>query len=357
MLSRLRKFFRLCRDRRGTAALEFALIAGLFLVPVFYGVYDITEEVLFYQEVYNAAHSIAASASNLAAQANGSTSLNYTQIQFLESEIWGEIPSLRGDYQDGTRYVTISSIVFQPNFATTSTCAAAAVYPCYIPVVVWSVTYAGGDSHRAFVSTSGSSRHEVLFISTSTGAPTYGVSKTCGTGASATTNVGTTGSNYCFANIVGTNSGAGLVSSPNNPLRPCDGYNTSPSTSFHYVGSLNQTAYNAGNASDLTTLPMLSLSGASTTAPPSPILVVDVSAKFVPPIDIIKYGATTFYATAFWPVRSVQAVVTGTTTPLTLYNQFTSISESSVYNDTTQADVVSESQWCINEGLVGATVQ
>jgi len=345
------KFFGLGRDRRGTAALEFALIAGLFLIPVFYGVYDITEEVIFYQEVYNAAHSIAASASNLAAQANGSTTLNFTQIEFLESEIWGEIPTLRGDYQDGLKSVTISSIVFEPTQAT-GVCGA--TNPCYIPVTVWSVLYTGGDSGRT-LATGSYNAHTFYYVPISTGAATFSTagsaaSQVCGSSGQS----GTTGTSQCNTGIIGNNSpsGSGAYAGgvvPDNPLRPCDGGASIPAAST-LIGSLNQTSNTGGNASDLTSLRTLSLTGTSTTAPPSPILVVDVRAQFTPPIDIIQYGANTFYATAFWPVRSVQSVVTGTTTPLALYNQFTTINKNSVLSG------VNYTYYCLNNTLAGAGI-
>jgi Flp pilus assembly protein TadG len=137
------------RDRRGVAALEFALVFPLMLALLF-GVYELSEPMMIYQEVYAAAHSIPASASSIAVQADGSTSLSYAEIQLEESLIFAEIPALRSGQQANTAGdgVTMSSVVFEPNPAT---CVASASNPCnYDAYVVWSVSYTGGDSGLPF---------------------------------------------------------------------------------------------------------------------------------------------------------------------------------------------------------------
>ncbi len=348
-------------DRQAVAALEFCLVAPV-LVSLLYGVYDISEAVLFYQEVYNTAHSIAASASGLADQPNGSTNLNYTQIQFLESEIWGEIPTLRGYYQDGTKSVTLSSVVFEPTFTTSTCTTGTATTPCYVPVVVWSVPYTGGDSGRSFTTATvnGGNPHLVYFAPTIYGAATYtsqnsAANLKCGSSGQA----GTTGTTSCTTGYVGNNTGQSPTGEfPYNPLRPCDSTATSPASTI--IGSLNQTTPTGGSASDLTNLKTLNLSDINSisgapgaiVAAPSPILVVDVHLQYKPLLGLVISAPLDFWVTAYWPVRSVQTVVTGTTTPLTLYKQFTTITYSSVYSG---GPVEPYSDWCINQALAGAT--
>jgi Flp pilus assembly protein TadG len=137
---------RILRDRRAVAALEFALVLPLMLALLF-GVYELSEPMMINQEVYAAAHSIAASASSLAVQADGSTSLTYAQVQFEASTIFAEIPALRAHqqgYGTGDTGVTISAVVFEP---TTAGCVPSPGITCnYTANVAWSVAYTGGDS-------------------------------------------------------------------------------------------------------------------------------------------------------------------------------------------------------------------
>lgn len=137
---------RLSNDNQGVAALEFALVLPLMIALVF-GVYELSEPMIIYQQVYSAAHSIPASASSIAVQGDGSTTLTYAQVQFEESTIFAEIPALRNGAQNGggNDSVTISSIVFEPK----EDCAPNA--PCnYSANVVWSVAYTGGNSPITF---------------------------------------------------------------------------------------------------------------------------------------------------------------------------------------------------------------
>jgi hypothetical protein len=244
-------------DRRANPALEFALVAPILII-LFFAVYDFSSGLIVYQEVYNAAHSIPASASIMAVTGgtNGATNLTYQQIQVAESEIWAQMPSLRSGFRDPSKSVTISSVVFE---LTNSSCvpSASPKVPCnYTPYVVWSVAYAGGDSTRSF----------------------------------------------------------------NNVLRSC-------------TTTLNQSASNAGSASDMTNI---RTAGVTTpdpyVSPPSPILVVDVNVKYIPVFGT-SFGPINFWSTGFWPVRSVQATqdnAQGVPEPLTLNEQFTTITASSL---------------------------
>jgi hypothetical protein len=135
----------LATDRRSVAALEFVLVAPILVILLF-GVYDISTGMIFYEETYNTAHSIAASVSSLAVnQETGATALTFNQVQQAASEIWGGIPSLRADTQDGIKSVTISSVVFEKT-STSASCGTNGATPCYSPVVVWSEIYAAGPA-------------------------------------------------------------------------------------------------------------------------------------------------------------------------------------------------------------------
>ena len=77
-------------DRRGAAAIEFAIIAPV-LITLTIGVFDISRALTLQQEVYNAAHTIPTSASSMAVQPDKSTSLTVTQVQQALSGIYAEI--------------------------------------------------------------------------------------------------------------------------------------------------------------------------------------------------------------------------------------------------------------------------
>jgi hypothetical protein len=224
--------------------------------------------------------------------------------------------------------------------------------------VVWSVPYTGGASGRTFIQ-GASNVHNVYFAPTIYGAAIYtgqdsNANRACGTSGQA----GTTGTTDCHTGYVGNNGGDAAGEFTNNPLRPCDGTATSPVSNI--IGSLNQTIPTSGSASDLTNLKTLNLSDINSVAgapgaivaAPSPILVVDVHLQYKPLLGLVISAPLDFWVTAYWPVRSVQTVVTGTTTPLTLYKQFTTITYSSVY---TTGPVEPFSDWCINQALAGAT--
>jgi Flp pilus assembly protein TadG len=266
---------RFLKERRSVAALEFVLVAPI-LVGLLFGVYDLSNALIVYEEVYSAAHSMAASITNEAVQANGTNALTYTQVQQAESILWAEIPSLRSGLQDNaSKSVTISSIVFEQ---TNSACNPFMTQCNYVPVVVWSIAYMGGDSGRTF------------------NTPT---------------------------NVTGTDSLNNLnwqvVSLP---LRSCIGTATSPASSV--IGSLNQTAGNAGSSSDMTNLRTFTLTTPAPTnpAPPSPMLVVDVQLNYQPVIGLVIGRVLPLWVSAYWPVRSVQV---STSTTFGLNEEFVTI--------------------------------
>jgi Flp pilus assembly protein TadG len=308
------------RDRRSTAAMEFAFIAPIMVVFLL-GSFEITNAVIIYEEVQNAAHAIPASASNLAVQNNGATQLTYQQIQLAASEIWATIPELRGGLEDGTKSITISSVTFLPTLPPASTLATAKgqatctpsktgpVTCNYTPTVVWSVTYAGGDSGRSFVTGASAQR-------SCTGAPTA------------------TGQNNA---VVENSAGTGFGAVPG--------------------GLNNEATAEAGGASawkpqDLTSLPTFAVAEPDPyLAAPSPILVVDVHLKYTSVLGLFLQSGLDFYGSGFFPVRSVQSSYVnsgGTTTAYTLSQQFTTIEEDA--NDESLAGAPAGS-YCINSSV------
>ena len=121
-------------NRRGSVAVEFAFIVPLMMTFIV-AVYDLSKAMILYEEVDNASHTIPLSASILAVQPDGSTTLTSTQVQQALSAIYAEIPMIRSGIAGGTRSVTMTSVIFKPNPSTcTSNCT-------YVPNVAWSVPY------------------------------------------------------------------------------------------------------------------------------------------------------------------------------------------------------------------------
>ena len=129
--------------RRGTAAIEFALI-GPALVLLVVGSADLAKGLILYQQVRDAAHTIPLMASNLAIQQDKSTALTVDQVQQTLSSIYAEVPLIRGGREAGVRSVTMSSVTFvqtDPKCVPSLTVACASV-----PNLAWSVAYAGGNA-------------------------------------------------------------------------------------------------------------------------------------------------------------------------------------------------------------------
>jgi len=204
---------RLNRDKRGVAAIEFAIVVPV-LVFFIIGVFDISKAMILYQEVYNAAHTIPLTASSLAVQPDHSTALTLPQTQQSMSAIYAEMPWVRNGVETGTRSVTMSSVIF---IQTDSSCTANCLYT---PQVAWSVAYTGGNANG-------------------------------------------------FSNV----------------LRAC--------------GSLKQTTPTGLTAGDLTSLPTQNITN------PDPIVVVDVHYRYTPLFFEYLTGPVDFWASGFWPVRSV----------------------------------------------------
>jgi Flp pilus assembly protein TadG len=298
--------------------MEFALIAPV-LVLLLLGVYEICNAAIVYEEVQNSAHAIPIAASNLATQGNGATELTYQQIQLVASEIWAEIPELENGFEDGAKYVTISSVTFvktYPNTPSGNTNPTAGQYCTpvkgppqvlcqYTPTVVWSVTYTGGDSKRTFLTGTAD------FRSCSTTTPTDAANVFTGSGTATAKLPGALNNNY------------------------------PPTTSLAPVWAV----------SDLTSLPTAVVANPDPfLAAPSPILVVDVHLHYTPIFGLfINSSGLDFNGTGFYPVRSVQSATTQTTgtvtttVALTLSQQFTTL-----YDSATPIPGAAAGTYCIN---------
>jgi Flp pilus assembly protein TadG len=145
--------------RRGIAAVEFALVAPILLTLVI-GVFDISKAMILRQQVLNTAHAISLAASLLAAQnpttqgttvtsasgastvtesSTGTTTLTYTQVQAVESDILAQIPWLRSGVERGTFFVTLTGVQFSA--LPSSSCQPYSTCIAWIPFVSWSVPY------------------------------------------------------------------------------------------------------------------------------------------------------------------------------------------------------------------------
>jgi len=129
---------RFSHDRNSTAALEFALIAPV-LITLFFAVYDISDAMITYEEVFNAARTIAASSSNVSVTQTQTTKLYFGQIKLEASAIFAQMPSVRSGFHTGIKSITISSIDFEPSTAN-CTPGVSCNYAAY---VVWSAAYPG----------------------------------------------------------------------------------------------------------------------------------------------------------------------------------------------------------------------
>lgn len=234
------------RDRRSVAALEFALVAPI-LIALFFAVYDISDAMITYEEVFNAARTIAASTSNISVQgSNSSTKLYYGQIQLEASAIFAQMPTLRNGFHNGITSITISSVNFEA-IPTTPACqpGVAGHYCSYAAYVIWSVAYAGPPS-----------------------------------------------GNFNFTPALRSCATEQLV----------NGVETLVPAS-----ALNQVGPTAGAASDLTTLRTALITSPDTfAAAPDPILVVDVHYRYSPIFNVFMKTGIDFWANGYWPLRSVQ---------------------------------------------------
>jgi len=136
MLKRILR--RLHQARRAVSSVEFALVAPLPILMII-GVFDVSKAMILRQEVINTAHSISLTASLVAVQANGTTTLTQAQVQAIESDIFAEMPWLRSGVEKGITSVTLSGIQFSA--LPSASCNPYTTCTYWFPFVMWSVPY------------------------------------------------------------------------------------------------------------------------------------------------------------------------------------------------------------------------
>jgi len=248
---RLRRWPGLAGDKSSVAALEFAIVLPLMLV-LLAGVYDLSEAVIIRAEVYAAAQTMAASASNLAtAPSDGSTALYYDQVQEVESTIWGLVPSLASGQKVPTPIsVTISSIFFFPN--TAQSCTYKGSVSCkYWAEMAWSESYTGTGTGATF---------DYL-------TPQAAVASECGS----------------------------IVRDQSNQV----------ATTANLTGTQNVSEFRTLNLSnDLTTVSPNSYLATAPGIPP--MLAVSIEFTYKPLFGVFITGPLTFWVDSYFPVRSVK---------------------------------------------------
>jgi Flp pilus assembly protein TadG len=139
-------------DRRGTAAMEFAMVAPIMVVLI-WGVWDVARALVAWEETYHAAEAIAQAAEKMSITnvnypntTKPVTALTASQMQDAMSSIYAEMPWLslgngtgafRGQYA-----VTLSGVAFTPLCPATSSGVCAA----QTPNVLWSTYLVQGGS-------------------------------------------------------------------------------------------------------------------------------------------------------------------------------------------------------------------
>jgi Flp pilus assembly protein TadG len=141
-------------DRRGVAAMEFALIAPAMLLMI-WGVYDLSRALLAWEETVHAAQAIAQAAEKLSITPSNYpggqpiTALTATQMQTAMSSIYAEMPWLNlGDSTGtfkGNFTVTLSGVAFMPLCPALNAKNGLCVFP-QVPTVLWSSYLTEGGS-------------------------------------------------------------------------------------------------------------------------------------------------------------------------------------------------------------------
>jgi Flp pilus assembly protein TadG len=252
------------RNQRSAAAVEFALVAPLIIL-LFFAVYDISDAMITYEEVFNSARVISSSVSNASVQGdNGSTKLYYGQIQLQASAIFAQMPTVRSGFHSGVLSVTVSAVNFEQ--VVTNPVCTPGVNCNYLPYVVWSVAYIGPSAALVF--------HTPL------------------------------------RNCAGVLAGQPPSLDPNSAL-----VQTTPAGG------------QAGDLTSLRTLSITTPD--QYPAPPDPIIVVDVHYQYSPLFTGFVKAPLDFWADGYWPLRSVQATqlnpVTGVFTKLQANQQYTGL--------------------------------
>lgn len=118
--------------------MEFALVTPVIAVLVV-ALFDASKAMILRREVINAARNISLTASLLAVQADAATTLTEAQVQRVESDVFAEMPWLRGGNEKGTTSVTLSGIEFSA--APGGRCKPYTTCREWSPYVAWSVAY------------------------------------------------------------------------------------------------------------------------------------------------------------------------------------------------------------------------
>ena len=136
---RMRTKARRMLGRRGTAALEFALIAPLVITMVL-GITDITRGVIARRHVSIAAQEIAEITTGMAAQTNLTNVLSTLQIWQASTAVFAVTPALLNATQANKYFVTVSSVQTTLPSTASASCTAG-MTGCYKAQVVWSAPF------------------------------------------------------------------------------------------------------------------------------------------------------------------------------------------------------------------------
>ena len=127
------------RDRRGSPALEFALILP-FMVTLLVGLYDASAALVAMRQVTTASQQVAEIATELGVQPNQTSSLTPTQAYQASTAAFAIMPALRAQVGSSAFSVTLSAVVFT---ATPAGCTTACVMTAN---TAWSVPLSLGKS-------------------------------------------------------------------------------------------------------------------------------------------------------------------------------------------------------------------
>lgn len=104
----------LLRDRSGTPALEFAMVAPV-MFSILAGTYDVTQIFIAMRQVTSAAQEIVQIATEQAVQPDQTISLTPQQAYQAQTAIYAIMPRLKSGVDSSQYSVTLSAIVLVPN--------------------------------------------------------------------------------------------------------------------------------------------------------------------------------------------------------------------------------------------------
>ncbi len=122
------------RDRRGSPALEFAIILPV-MVTMLMGVFDASQALIAMRQVTTASQEIAEIATELSVQPDGSTSLTPTQAYQSSTAVFAIMPQLKAQAPSTGFAVTLSAVVFKATpTGCTSNCVITASTAWSVPL-------------------------------------------------------------------------------------------------------------------------------------------------------------------------------------------------------------------------------